>query len=83
MSLVTLTRPIAFRLPVVCCKLIRPQALEIMKEFYLEVDEIAKYHADILYGVLIVDNFISKTLRVFRQAVKLTKLEKFKSNEKW
>ena len=40
-----------------------------MKEFYLEVDEIAKYHANILYGVLITDNFLS------RQAVKVTKLE--------
>ena len=46
-----------------------------MKEFYLEVDEIAKYHANILYGVLIVDNFLSKKLRVFRRAVKLMKLE--------
>ena len=46
-----------------------------MKEFYLEVDEIAKYHANILYEVLIVDNFKSKKLQVFRQAVKLMKLE--------
>ena len=46
-----------------------------MKELYLEVDEIAKYHANILYEVLIVDNFKSKKLQVFRQAVKLMKLE--------